>query len=406
MAAGNPKTLKTTRELIASVNAAFKSEVLTLASDPSYVVRYLRTGVVPVDHLLGGGLPYGRFIEVYGDYSTLKSYLGLMAIANCQAEGGMAALIDTEKAFDPEWAKGLGVDIDSLIIWPPHNHDSKEIINGERAIDVAEVLIRQRVDLIVFDSVAAALPRAEQETQLSGDKNIQPARLASLMSLACRKLTAANISTAVLWINQTRVNVGITFGNPEAIPGGKALGFYSSMRLSLYKSGRETVDVEYYGVKEGKLVKTKGKQTVGTRIRATLTKSKLNTPHRDEYFLFDHRTGEVDNWFFLAAQALELGVIYTDGKGWWWKSENGSRSNPKKMRMEDFRGAVDEEELLKLMAGRSQAVLMSPGKSLPAVSRAASQRKRSSSVVVRKSIPIQARAGSKTMVRTKKGSTK
>lgn len=400
MTQSKAQAAKTTRELVALVNKALKQDVLTVASDPRLVVRYLRTGVVPFDNLLNGGLPYGRFVEIFGDYSTLKSYVGLMAIAQCQAEGGMAALIDTEKAFDPTWAESVGVDLDALIRWPAPEHTGP--VNGEAAIDAAEALIRGRVDLIVFDSVAAALPKSEEETQLSGDKNIQPARLAQLMSLACRKLTAANKTTAVLWINQTRVNVGVMFGNPESVPGGKALGFYSSMRIAMRKAGKETQEVEIYKMENGKIVKSKVKQTIGTRIRATLEKSKLNVPHRDEFFLFDHRTGGVDNWWYLATQALDLGVIYTE-KGWWWRSQRG---NPTKMRLSDFRGAVDEEELLKLMAARTQTVLISPGASLPAVSKAASRNAKSSSVGAQKSTRTRAQAGSRTTVRIRKASTK
>lgn len=404
MAASKAQAKKTSRELISLINKALKADVLTVASDPRLVVRYLRTGVVPFDTLTGGGLAYGRFVEVFGDYSTLKSYVGLSAIASCQQEGGMAALIDTEKSFDPEWAQSIGVDLDALIRWPSMDHTGP--VNGEAAVDAAEALVRGGCDLIVFDSVAAALPRAEEETQLSGDKNIQPARLAQLMSLACRKLTAANSRTAVMWINQTRVNVGVMFGNPESVPGGKALGFYSSQRVALRKAGKETEDVEIYKVENGKIIKAKVKRTVGTRIRATLEKSKLNTPHRDEFFIFDHRTGAVDNWWFLATKALELGVIYKDGQGWWWKSERGARSNPKRMRLDDFRAAVDEEELLKLMAGRTQTPLVSPGASLPAVSKAASRNAKSSSNGARGSTRTRAQAASKTTVRIKKRSTK
>lgn len=394
---------KTSRELISMVNKALKADVLTVASDPRLVVRYLRTGVVPFDNLTGGGLAYGRFVEVFGDYSTLKSYVGLSAIASCQQEGGMAALIDTEKSFDPEWAESIGVDLDALIRWPAVDHTGP--VNGEAAIDAAEALVRGRCDLIVFDSVAAALPKAEEETQLSGDKNIQPARLAQLMSLACRKLTAANSTTAVMWINQTRVNVGVMFGNPESVPGGKALGFYSSQRVALRKAGKETIDTETYKVENGKIVKSKVKKTIGTRIRATLEKSKLNTPHQDEFFLFDHQTGMVDNWWYLATKALDLGVIYTEG-GWWWKSERGARNNPKKMRVADFRAAVDEETLLTLMAGRTQTPLVSPGKSLPEVSKAASRNGKSSNGGARGSTRTRAQAASKTTVRIRKASTK
>ncbi|GAA2555170.1 hypothetical protein GCM10010423_65460 [Streptomyces levis] len=392
------------REIIGIINKAFGSEVLTTAADPRLIVRYLRTGIAPIDHLLGGGLARGRMVEVFGDYSTLKSYIGYCAIAQTQADGGMAALIDTEHAFDPEWAASLGVDLETLILWPQPNTEGPR--NAERALDVAETLIRGRVDLVVFDSIAAALPRAEEEVQLSGDKNIQPARLASLMSTALRKLTAANSETAIMFINQTRINVGVMFGTNEAVPGGKAMGFYASQRLALRKSGKDTIEEDYYTfeVKDGqkKPIKKKVKKTIGTRIRATLEKSKLNQPHRDEYFTFSHETGQIDTWYWLATQAIELGVVDYQG-GWWWVRTN---EDPKKMRLSDFRGAVDEEELLKLMAKRTQKPLVSPGKSLPARSKVASQNGKSSSAKVPASTRTRGQAASKTTVVTRKTSTR
>jgi len=400
----NPTAQSKSRDIINVINKAFKSEVLTTAADPRLIVRYLRTGIAPVDHLLGGGLPRGRMVEVFGDYSTLKSYIGYCAIAQTQADGGWAALIDTEHAFDPEWAASLGVNLETLILWPTPETEGPR--NAERALDIAETLIRGRADLIVFDSIAAALPRSEEEIQLSGDKNIQPARLASLMSTALRKLTAANSTTAIMFINQTRINVGVMFGTNEAVPGGKAMGFYASMRLALRKSGKEQVDESYYAweIKDNKRVPVtkKVKKTIGTRIRATLEKSKLNQPHRDEYFTFNHETGEVDTWYWLASQARELGVIAYEG-GWWWVRKNG---NPEKMRLSEFRGAVDGEELLKLMAGRTQNPLASPGKSLPARSKAASQNGSSSNGKVRGSTPTRVRVASKTTAATKKTSTR
>ena len=200
--------------LAAELNKKLGSEAISLGSDPKWKVSYLSTGIVAVDYLLQGGLPRGRFIEIYGDYSTLKTYVALRAIATTQAAGGKCALVDTEHSFDPEWAVSCGVDIAALMLSQPET--------GEEAVDAGEVHIRAGVDLLVFDSVASLLPKSEQEVQL-GRKTPQPARLAALMSLAMRKLTAANSSTAVLWINQTRMNVGVTFGSPETTPGGKAL---------------------------------------------------------------------------------------------------------------------------------------------------------------------------------------
>lgn len=152
--------------------------------------------------------------------STLKSYIGLCAIRECQRLGKLAGLIDTEHAFDPKWAKEIGVDVDELVLKQPDT--------AEQAIDIAEVMIRGGVDLIVFDSVAAALPQQEQQKKMDKE-NPAVAALARVMSLAMRKLTAANKKTAMLWINQTRVNVGVMFGSNEAVPGGKSLPFYACL---------------------------------------------------------------------------------------------------------------------------------------------------------------------------------
>lgn len=382
-------------ELKKMINAQFGPGTITLGSDPDLKVTYLPTGVLPFDLLLQGGLPYGRFVEIFGDYSTLKSYVGLKAIASCQKRGGVAALIDTEHAFDPEWAASLGVDIDALLYRQPEN--------GEKAMDLAEVLIRGKVDLIVFDSIAATLPKAEQETQLGGDKNIQPARLASLMSLACRKLTAANSKTAMLWINQTRVNVGVMFGSNEAVPGGKAMGFYSSMRVAFRKAGQESEDRQVFVTDGGKPTKKTVKAKTGQRIRATLEKSKLNAPHVETMFVFDFREGRVDEWSYLVNLAVEHGLIGVE-RGYWW---NATEKTPKKMRASEFRGHVDEEALKTLLAAQDiPRVSEHLGVSPPAKSKAGSRSGSSSASVVRKSTRTVARAASSKTVPTRKRSTK
>lgn len=325
-------------QLMADVNAALGKNAVTLGSDPYFNVTYLPTGIPAVDDLLHGGIPFGRFVEIFGDYSTLKSYVGLCAIAQCQQMGKLAALIDTEHAFDPQWAKSIGVELDSLIIKHPDN--------GEQAIDTAEQLIRGGVDFIVFDSVAAALPKAEQETMLSGDRNIQPARLAQLMSLAMRKLTAANRKTGILWINQTRQNVGVMFGNPETVPGGKALPYYASYRISMRKSGKITEDVPVTIQKDGKPTKAVVKRVIGQEIRMTVEKSKLNAPHREIRFTFDLIQGVIDNWWYLVTQALDAGVV-TYERGLWWVTMS---ETPKKYRgKEAFREVVTEQALLTLL---------------------------------------------------------
>lgn len=373
----------TAQALLAAVNEVMGKGTITTASDPYFNVTYLKTGVAPIDDLLQGGIPFGRFVEIFGDYSTLKSYVALCAIRECQKMGKLAALIDTEHAFDPKWAKEIGVNLEDLIIKQPKN--------GEQAIDIAEVLIRGGVDLICFDSVAAALPKSEEETQLSGDKNIQPARLAQLMSLAMRKLTAANSKTAVLWINQTRVNVGVMFGSNESVPGGKALPYYASYRISFRKAAKVFEDTEVTVMDDGRPVKKKFKLTVAQQIRATVEKSKLNAPHRDVYFHFDFRMGQVDEWWYLATKCLDTGVLTYERKAWWVTGQT-----------KKFHGRAEAEIGLPV---ESLKVLLAGG-DLHAKSKAGSVNGNSSNGVARKSIRIQGRAGSKKTVRIRKQSTK
>jgi recombination protein RecA len=372
------------------VNATMGKGAVQLGSDPYYKVEYLKTGIAPIDDLLQGGIPYGRFVEIFGNYSTLKSYVGYRAIAECQAKGELAALIDTEHAFDPKWAKECGVDLDNLVLKQPET--------GEEAIDIAEVLIRGGVNLIVFDSVAAALPKSERDTMLSGDKNIQPARLAQLMSLAMRKLTAANRKTAMIWINQTRVNVGMMFGNPETVPGGKALPYYASYRIALRKAGIVTEPIEVNIIKDGKPTRAKVKLTVAQSIKATLEKSKLNAPFRDVMFNFDFRRGTIDEWFYLATQALDEGLVEYNRGVWCLTTKNAKKYRGK----EAFQNAVGVEELKSLL-GKPKAL---NGKDRPDPWKDEPRRKNGSKKEGHGRTRTVARAGSKTTAQTKTTSTK
>lgn len=375
------------KALAESVNTALGKGTISMGSDPYYVVDYLKTGIEPIDDLLQGGIPYGRFVEIFGNYSTLKSYVGYKAIASCQAKGELAALIDTEHAFDPKWAKDCGVDTENLVLKQPET--------GEEAVDIAEVLIRGGVNLIVFDSVAAALPKSERDLMLSGDKNVQPARLAQLMSLAMRKLTAANRKTAMIWINQTRVNVGMMFGNPETVPGGKALPYYASYRIALRKAGSVTEKIDVNVWKDGRPTKAKINQTIAVSIRATVEKSKLNAPHRDVMFNFDFRGGQIDEWLYLATQALDIGVIEYNRNQWWLNVKN-----PIKFRgREAFQEAVTMDHL--------RFLLGKPGGVDPAAqSKVVSRKRKSPSKKGQGHTRTVARAKSKTTPPTKTTSTK
>lgn len=315
-------------ELMKEINKALGAGTVKLGNDPSLVVHYLPTGVLPIDILLDGGIPRGRFTEIFGAYSTLKSYIALSCIAQTQKAGGVCAIIDTEHAYDPEWARSIGVVTEDLIYQSPQT--------GEEAVDVSEVLIRNGVDLIIWDSVAATLPQAESNKRMA-DEKVQPARLAALMSIAMRKLTAANKNTAVLFINQTRLSVGVMFGDPEVVPGGKALPFYASYRLALRKAGKVKDSKDGYD-DTGKKISVN--EITGHKIRATLEKSKLSAPSRDSLFTFDLSTGSIDELGYLISVGLEKQLIMHEGRSWWIQGQT-----EKIVGIEKFRGWMESNPI-------------------------------------------------------------
>lgn len=290
--------------LRAAVNKAVGSEVLQYGSDEKFVVKYIPTGLLPFDILLRGGFPRGRFTLIQGDWSTLKSYAGLCAARQVQAEGGVAAIIDTEHAFDPSWAESIGINIDELIVVHAEN--------GEMALDAAEAMVRGGVDLIIFDSVAAALPQVEAEKRLYKENN-QPARQAALFSLASRKLTTANTGkTSIVWISQLRENIGMTFGPREKGTGGRALPFYSSYIIDIRKVGKINRDEQMFTGEKWQNTKVQ----IGQKFKAELLKSKLNKPFRDIWFDWSLVDGEVDSVAFLFTQGLEQGLITQKGSSY------------------------------------------------------------------------------------------
>lgn len=291
------------QELADLVNGALGKGTVSFASAKNYKVNYTSTGLLPFDILLQGGMPSGRYVEVIGDYSTMKSYLGLNAIAQVQQRGGTAAIIDTEHAFDPDWAESIGVDLKSLIVERPET--------GELALDIMEALVRGGIDMIVVDSIAATLPADEQQKRLHGEK-IQPGRLAALMSAGLRKITAANTSTSILWINQTRLKIGVTFGSPQSVPGGKAMPYYASYRVEVKKVGKETRNVKQYDGEKW----IPGKEQTGQKFLATVLKSKLSRPFRDVYFTWNLDTNQIDLPSFLIAQGMENELIEQRGNTW------------------------------------------------------------------------------------------
>ena len=247
---------------LAQIDRQFgKGSVMRLGSQERAMIESIPTGSIALDVALGiGGLPKGRIVEIYGPESSGKTTLALHAIANAQAAGGTAAFVDAEHALDPEYAKKLGVDIDALLVSQPDT--------GEQALEITDMLIRSgSIDVIVIDSVAALVPRAEIEGEM-GDSHV--GLQARLMSQALRKLTGAlsNTQTTAIFINQLREKIGVFFGSPETTSGGKALKFYASVRLDIRRI--ETLK--------------EGTDAVGNRARVKVVKNKLAAPFKQAEF--------------------------------------------------------------------------------------------------------------------------
>ncbi len=238
-----------------------KGSVMRLGDDVRAPIEVIPTGSVALDVALGiGGLPRGRVVEIYGPESSGKTTVALHAVANAQKAGGIAAFIDAEHALDPEYAKKLGVDTDALLVSQPDT--------GEQALEIADMLIRSgALDIIVIDSVAALVPRAEIEGEM-GDSHV--GLQARLMSQALRKITGALSSskTTAIFINQLREKIGVMFGSPETTTGGKALKFYASVRLDVRRI--ETLK--------------DGTEPVGNRTRCKVVKNKMAPPFKQAEF--------------------------------------------------------------------------------------------------------------------------
>ena len=247
---------------LAQIDKSFgKGSVMRLGDESRPPVSVIPTGSVALDVALGvGGLPRGRIVEVYGPESSGKTTVALHAVASAQRAGGNAAFIDAEHALDPVYAKALGVDIDNLLVSQPDT--------GEQALEITDMLVRSGgLDIIVIDSVAALVPKAEIEGEM-GDSHV--GLQARLMSQALRKITGAlsSTGTTAIFINQLRAKIGVFFGNPETTTGGKALKFYASVRLDVRRIG---------GLKDGD-------QPVGNRTRVKVVKNKMAPPFKQAEF--------------------------------------------------------------------------------------------------------------------------
>ena len=293
-AEGREKALQTA---MAQIEKQYgKGAVMLLGENAAMNVEHIKTGSMALDMALGiGGIPRGRIIEIYGPESSGKTTLALHCVAEAQKAGGTAAFIDVEHALDPIYAAALGVDIDSLLVSQPDS--------GEQALEIAEALVRSgAIDIIVVDSVAALTTRAEIEGEM-GDNHV--GQLARLMSQAMRKLTGAlsKSNCSAIFINQLREKIGVMYGNPETTTGGRALKFYSSVRIDVRKI--ETLK--------------NGSEIIGSRTRAKVVKNKVAPPFREAEFDVIYGKG-ISKVCEIVDMGLELEVLKRSG-AWFYYGE-------------------------------------------------------------------------------------
>ncbi len=314
------------QEAIESITERFgEGTIMTLKEVKAVDVDVIPTGSISLDLALGvGGVPRGRVIEIFGPESSGKTTLALHIIAEAQKRGGVGAFVDAEHALDPDYAQRIGVKVDNLLISQPDS--------GEQALQIVEALVRSgNVDVIVVDSVAALAPKVEIEGEI-GDQHI--GLQARLMSQALRKLAGivSKTKTVVIFLNQTRMKIGVLFGNPETTPGGLALKFYASVRINLTKTAQ---------------IK-KGEEIIGNRVRAKVVKNKVAAPFK---------VGEFDIYYnegiSLAADVIKIGVA----KGIIKQTGNTFMFGQKKIGvgMEAAKNALKEDKAL--MAEIKKAVL-------------------------------------------------
>lgn len=277
-----------------------KGSIMKLGEAHKAHVETIPTGSLSLDLALGGGIPKGRIIEIYGPESSGKTTLTLHAIAEVQRSGGTAAFIDAEHALDPSYAKRIGVDVENLLLSQPDN--------GEQALEITETLVRSNaVDLIVVDSVAALVPRAEIEGEM-GDAHM--GLQARLMSQALRKLTGviSRSKTTVIFINQIRMKIGVMFGNPETTTGGNALKFYASVRMDIRRVSQ---------IKQGESI-------IGNHTRVKVVKNKIAPPFRQAEFDIMYNEG-ISRAGDIIDLAANHGIVEKSGAWFSYKGEKISQ---------------------------------------------------------------------------------
>lgn len=303
-----------------------KGSIMRLGQNDGMSVASVSTGSITLDAATGiGGLPRGRIVEIYGPESSGKTTLALHVVAEAQKAGGEAAFIDAEHALDPHYAANLGVDVESLLVSQPDN--------GEQALEIAEALVRSgALDVIVIDSVAALVPRAEIEGEM-GDSHV--GLHARLMSQALRKLAGAisKSNTIIIFINQLREKVGVVYGNPETTTGGRALKFYSSIRID---------------VRRIEQLKGPGNEFVGSRTRAKLVKNKVAPPFKEAEFDIMYGRG-ISKEGEILDLGVKLNIIQKSGAWFSYNEERlgQGRDNVKELLRGDKKLADEIEALIR-----------------------------------------------------------
>ena len=308
-----------------------KGSIMKMGTDSKVKVEAIPTGAINLDAAIGvGGIPRGRITEIYGPESSGKTTLCLHIVANAQRAGGVAAYIDAEHALDTEYARKLGVDVENLLISQPDT--------GEQALEICEILVRSgAVDVVVIDSVAALVPKAEIEGDM-GDSHV--GLQARLMSQALRKLTGsiARSKTSVVFINQLREKIGVMFGNPETTTGGKALKFYASVRLDIRRIGpvKEKEDV------------------IGSHVRVKVVKNKVAPPFKQAEFDIMY-AGGISHTSLLVDIGAESNIIEKSGAWYSYKGQKiGQGRENAKMYLKDNPAIMAEiEEQVKVVLGIS-----------------------------------------------------
>ncbi len=314
-----------------------KGSVMRLGEKVDMAIESISTGAMSLDLALGiGGLPRGRIVEIFGPESSGKSTLALHVVAEAQRQGGVAAYIDAEHALDPTYAKAIGADVDELLISQPDT--------GEQALEITDMLVRSgALDVVVIDSVAALTPRAEIEGEM-GDSHV--GLQARLMSQALRKLTAtlAKSSTIAIFINQLREKVGVVYGSPEVTPGGRALKFYSSVRLEIRR-------VE--SIKDGA-------EVVGSRTRVKVVKNKCAPPFRTAEFDIMYGKG-ISREGSLLDVAVDLGIVKKSGAWYTYEREQlgQGRENAKAFLASSPELMIELYEKVRASSGLGAAVVSS-----------------------------------------------